>query len=198
MTVDLFPNASVLRNNSRTFLIVHNEIRSIENAILVAADNGLVDAIVFDTYMTDTNINNFKQITSIDVNTDTITLNSHDFQTGDEIVFNSDTELFSPVNPATPYYAVVVSPNEFKVSSTFVGAMTGNTINITDTGTGTQFVKNPAVAELYYQTWKGLRTDRAFVDHMNGVISHFESIGYKINRQTNPTTDGVFWWTLSW
>jgi hypothetical protein len=71
-------------------------------------------------------------------------------------------------------------------------------LDITDPGIGPQQFQKLSPSQLYWQTWKGIRTDRAFQDHMHGVIKHFESLGYQISRQSNPLTNGVFWWKISW
>jgi hypothetical protein len=195
---EIFPDAVTLRNNARAFLIVHNEIRSIENAILVAADNGLVDAIVTNTYMTSTAVATPVTVSNIDILANTLTVTNHGLLPGAELYFQSDDQFPQPIIPDQPFYAIVNNVNEFQLSSTYVGAFSGDVLNITDPGLGNLTYISPTPAELYRLTWKGIRMDRALVDHMRGVITHFEGLGYRIQRQSNPTQDKVFWWKISW
>jgi hypothetical protein len=63
---------------------------------------------------------------------------------------------------------------------------------MTDTGTGI------ATARLYYSTWTAADSDRARDSQMNSVINYFTSLGYAIERRSNPTTNDTFVWYLAW
>lgn len=69
---DIFLNSVDVRNNAKTFLIIHQEARAIEDAILFAADSGLLTAYVYNTYMTQKHIPHFKTITLPTVATGTV------------------------------------------------------------------------------------------------------------------------------
>lgn len=50
----------------------------------------------------------------------------------------------------------------------------------------------------YYNVWIGNTQNRKFTDQMNIVISHFEQLGYNIQRITNTTTNNTFIWKVEW
>lgn len=194
----IFPGANDLRSNARAFLIVHNEVRSIENALLLAADNGLVDAVVYNTYMTDTNLEAFKTVTAINITTNTLTIPNHGYLTGDEIQAASTGILPTPLNNIDEYFVIVVDANNIKLAAGYMDSVNNAPIDLLNAGTGTHSIRKFTPAQLYYRTWQGLRKDRAQIDHMNGVIKHFQDLQYQIRRRTNPVTGNTFEWVLAW
>lgn len=197
----IFPTATELRNNSRSYLIILNEVRAIENAVLLAADNGMLDAIVFNTYMTNITPSTYKDIVAVDDVNDTLTVTNHGYVKGDEIRFTASTnDLPAPLTTSATYYAIpsISDPSLFQVATSYLNAINDVAINITDTGSGTNQVRVTTPAEQYYRTWKGLSVDRALIDQMNGVISHFKQLGYTISRHTNQSNPDVFEWHISW
>lgn len=195
---NIFPLADQLRLDGRNYLIIHNEIRSIENAILYAADNSLLDAIVYNSYMTNITFESFQDVTSVDISLDQFTKNSHELQSGDEIQLVSTGVLPAPLLATRTYFALGVDENTFQICDSFLDAVNSNPINITTVGTGTHSFRKLTPAQKYYQTWQGSRLDRAQIDQMNVVLKYFTDLGYSIKRQTNPNTGVTFWWSLSW
>lgn len=195
---DIFLHARDIRTNARAYLIIHNEVRSIENAILLAADNGLLDAIVYNTYMTNTTLPSPLTVDSVNDANDTIEVTSHGIDQGAEIKFETSDTLPEPLNATDSYYAIIVDANNIKVANSFVDSVNNQAINITTTGTGTHQIKVLSPQEQFFRTWKGLRIDRSQIDQMNGVIKHFRDLGYEISRKTNPNTDVTFEWHISW
>lgn len=195
---NIFLDATSVRNNARTYLIIHQEARAMEDAILFAADSGLLDAIIYNTYMTSTILPNFQNITSVDAATNTFTLINHGFQAGDEIQLNTTGILPNPLNNSTTYYLILVDSNNFKLAASFIDMINGIAIDITTQGTGTQQVRAYQPAQQYYDTWKGTRVDRPKTDQMMAVINYFQSLGYQITRKTNPATGVTFTWNISW
>ena len=51
---------------------------------------------------------------------------------------------------------------------------------------------------LYYDVWTGTSQSRKLTDQMNVVISHFEQLGYEIQRITNISTGNTFYWKAEW
>jgi hypothetical protein len=195
----IFLDATSVRNNARTYLIIHQEARAIEDAILFAADSGLLDAIIYNTYMTSTLLPTFQNITSVNITTNTFTLNNHGFQNGDEVQVNSAGTLPYPLNNASTYYVILVDSNNFRLAAGYMDVVNNNPIDIINAGTGTTQIRAYQPAQQYFDTWKGNRNDRPKVDQMNAVIAYFQSLGYQITRKSNPATGGItFTWNVSW
>jgi len=55
-----------------------------------------------------------------------------------------------------------------------------------------------AAAQVYYNVWQGLATDKAIEDQMNQVIKHFTNLGYSIVRLVNPSTQITYNWSIEW
>ena len=197
---NIFPSANNIRNDGRTFLIIHNEIRSIENAILFATDNGVLDAIVFNTFMTDTELETFQDITFVNSTTNELTKNGHQLQAGDEIQFATTDTLPTPIILGQTFYIIVVDSNVFKIAASFSDAVNNVEVDITDIGAGTHSFRKLIPAQQFYKTWKKTRSDRSQINQMNAVLKYFTDLGYSIKRKTNPNVTGssVFRWEISW
>lgn len=194
----IFLNSTEVRNNARTYLIIHQEARALEDAILFAADSGLLDAIVYNTYMSSTILPGFQNVTTIDPVNNTLTKQNHGFQNGDEVQLNTTGTLPLPINNASTYFVIVIDSNTFKLASNYMDLINNNPIDILNAGTGTTQIREYQPAQQYYDVWKGQRNDRAKADQMNAVIAYFQSLGYQITRKTNPATGVTFQWMLSW
>lgn len=70
-----------------------------------------------------------RTLVSVDAAGDGLTLEQHGLVDGDRLTFVGD-ELPAPLSPSTNYFAIVVSPDVFKVSTT----LGGSTIDVTSTG----------------------------------------------------------------
>ncbi len=196
---DIFLNASEVRNNARTYLIIHQECRAIEDAILFAADSGLLDAVIFNTYMTSTLLTTWKSFSAVNVTTNTFTIVNHGFQNGDEVQVNTvGGTLPYPLNNYDTYFVILVDSDNFKLASSYMNMINNVAIDITAPGTGVNQVRSYIPSQQYFSTWKGQRNDRPKVDQMNAVIEHFKSFGYQILRKTNPNYPGLFEWHISW
>lgn len=195
---DIFLSAQDVRNNARAFLIVHQEVRSIENAILFAADSGLLDAIVINTYMTQTALGVFQNIIAVNLTTNELTIPNHGFANGDELQFQTTGVLPAPLNTIETFYAMVINSNTIKVAAAYLDVINNNPVDLLNVGSGTHSVRPFLPQQQYYRTWQGTRKDRAQIDHMNGVIAHFTNLGYAIRRRTNPNTGQTFEWCISW
>lgn len=72
----------------------------------------------------------------INTATDVITIPNHTLLTGDIVQFQSTITMPSPLTVWTPFYAIVLTPNTFKVASSLANANTNVPINLTTTGSG--------------------------------------------------------------
>lgn len=93
-----------------------------------------------------------KTIESVDTGTDIITIGSHWFQTGDELVYNNGggTDIGNLVNNTT-YYVIRSSSTGVQLALTEQDALDGIQINLSSTGTGSSHIlyKNVGLAEAY-------------------------------------------------
>jgi len=55
-----------------------------------------------------------------------------------------------------------------------------------------------ALAQSYYNVWRGTETDAAKEANMASVVDHFNKLGYAIKRTVNPSTNSTFLWYVSW
>lgn len=55
-----------------------------------------------------------------------------------------------------------------------------------------------ANAQVYYNVWQALATDKAIEDQMNQVVKHFTNLGYSIVRLVNPATSTTMNWFIEW
>jgi len=78
-----------------------------------------------------------QEIGSVDAGTDTITINGHGYQNDARLIFVDAADLPAPFVAGTTYYVINQTANTFQLSATEGGAA----INITDAGTGTNFVR---------------------------------------------------------
>jgi hypothetical protein len=70
-------------------------------------------------------------------------------------------------------------------------------------GSGTFILKPYPESRDYFKAWKNLSMSngllaRPYVDRMDAIISYFTSMGYVINRITNPATNTTFSWKIQW
>lgn len=59
-------------------------------------------------------------------------------------------------------------------------------------------VKGLSEAEIYYKVWQGEIIDENRMKSMTDTISHFEQLGYNIQRRVNSETGNTFEWVVSW
>jgi len=76
-------------------------------------------------------------------------------------------------------------------------------LSITNKGNG--FAEQPKImvnglseSEIYYKVWKGEIVDEIRMKNMTDTISHFEKLGYNIQRRENPNTGNTFEWVITW
>lgn len=64
--------------------------------------------------------------------------------------------------------------------------------------TSGQFTLSNPESVLFFETWQGVRTDRARQNQMDQVMKYFRNLGYKIERVTNTKTNNTFSWYVYW
>jgi len=196
----LFPTGPEARVGARNNIIIFNEIRDIEYAILTAIDAGQLNVAVENTFMTDTILFLPVQIDNFNLSTDVITtIAPHDLTNGVPVRFQSTGTLPNPISQNLFYYAHVLTTTDFKICITQPDAVAGiNFIDINTPGTGTATLRRQNQSELYFLSWKNLVPNRVLEDQMNQVIQNFKNLKYSIVRKTNPETQTTFFWELQW
>lgn len=197
-----FLTAQEARTLARKNLIIFNEIRSIENSILLAVDSEQLSTKVSNTIMTDTVIS-FPSINILNVNitTDEITTSvSHSLTTGDVVIFQSTENLPFPLAPNRGYYVNVQTSTTIKICFTKEDAIQGiNFIDLQTVGSGTIQLKKQSESMIYYLVWKEFLINRVYKDRMEQVIQYFKRLGYGITRKENPVTNNrTFFWEIVW
>lgn len=197
-----FLTAQEARTLSRKSIIIFNEIRAIENAILLAIDNEHLSTSVMNTFMTDTLLSfPIVTVSSVNITTDIISTSTpHLLSTGDVLVFQSTENLPFPLAPGKGYYANVQSATTIKICFTREEAIQGiNFINLQTTGSGTIQLNKQSESMIYYLVWKELTINRVYKDRMEQIIQYFTRLGYGIVRKENPITNNkTFMWEIYW
>ncbi len=80
-------------------------------------------------------LHNFRECT-MSATTDAVTLQNHDFQTNDKVIFETTGALLTGISGETWYYVIRIDNNTFKLAS----SIDGSAIDLTSSATGTQFV----------------------------------------------------------
>jgi photosystem II stability/assembly factor-like uncharacterized protein len=106
--------------------------------ITVTGGNGS-NAILDSNFVKERVISEFNALSGVDTNLDSITfLNNHNFITGDELIYNNNSNVsVSPLQNNSKYFAGVVSPTTIKLYSNQLDSYSGiNTVSISGIGTG--------------------------------------------------------------
>jgi len=88
--------------------------------------------------------------TGINTSSDIITIENHDYKSGETLRYSAGTSTIGGLNDGTDYYVTVIDNNQFKLSeirstdSTFF-YRTKQYVNLTSTGTGTQIFNYPPI-----------------------------------------------------
>ena len=196
--INIFLDTATIQYQAKSYLNIHSEVRAIENAVLVAASAGEADAIVNNTLMTNTTVNNWLTITEVNLSNSQLTITSHGYVNGAIIQFGTTSTLPAPLILNTFYYVNVVDADTFTVSDSYINYLNGVIVPLTTGGTGSQITQQAEPSQLYFAAWRGVTVDRPKTTEMNQIIAYFQSLGYSILRVTNPTNNLVFYWQVSW
>ena len=135
VTTSWFITAVEARNNIVKDIAVHSEITGIEREILFAVQRGDYEVDVTDnTLITESSPDPVIPFT-VDPVTDTLTISSHPFRTGDAVVVSSTGELPPPLLSTKYYYVIYINPDTIKLATSKANAASGQPISI-DFGQG--------------------------------------------------------------
>lgn len=187
-------------------LVILREVRAVEEAVLTAVSNSLLNATVADgTVMT---MSTPAISVTGTVNNPTTTANNT-FTINGTTVTVSGTTLNSLVDDINTLAITGITASKSSVQGKLVISSDNNLFDITLTaGTGTILadigltagVTNATdVSKTYYQVWQGTATNTTYVQQMNEVIKYFTDLGYTITRQKNASTsNSTFKWYVTW
>ena len=202
---DVFITAAAARQNARSELTIHTEVRTLEDAILQASADGYYEVTVSTgTPMTDTTVIN-TVVSNVDVGSSTLIITDHPYQTGSVVTVQSTGTLPTPLTINTYYYVIYTDANTIRLAASLADALNPVPVNIILSSTGTDVISVNLfnASQDYYSVLKNLPTsnmlnDRPYQDQMNSVISYFTSLGYTMLQQTNTQTNNTFQWNIKW
>lgn len=198
-------NASSARLQSSNTIIIYNEISEIFKKILAEIHNGEYEAIVKNTYMTESTpkitITGTIENPTILPN-DTININGTNIILG--ITGTNLNSIIADIND-TNISGLIASKNENKLVIEYtvqennwqlnIGAGSANAV----LGLASQIYvpENPDSVD-YYSVWTEVSNNRKLKSEMDMIIKYFESLGYTIYRKTNINTANTFEWVIQW
>jgi hypothetical protein len=102
-----------------------------------------------------------------------------------------------------PGYGYDSIPSVSVSAPTGVNGVTAAASAVLGSGTGTLVISLYPYSRDYFKVWKNQAPSdplyaRPYAERMDTVIAYFTSLGYSINRQTNPTTGNTMQWTILW
>lgn len=187
-------------------LIILQEVRAIEEAILAAVSNNLLNATVSDgTTMT---MSTPAISVTATVNNPTTTA-AHTFTINTTTVTASGTTINSIVDDINTLAITGITASKtavagaLKISSDnnnftlILAAATGTILG--DLGLTAATTTATAVSKIYYNVWQNTATNTTYTQQMSEVVKYFIDKGYTIVRQKNAnTTNTTFKWYVTW
>lgn len=86
--------------------------------------------------------------TGVDVNNNSLTINSHPFSTGDRVVISSSATTPTGLVAGTAYFVIADTSNSIKLATTYQNALGGSEIDIQSSGSGTITVASDEIFTL--------------------------------------------------
>ena len=201
-------NASQARAKAHEDLVIYDEIQTIMTEIITQSALGNYAATVSDgTTMTESTPT---AVVTGTVANPTITPGQTLIVEGYTVTLGTTASnlngIIADINDAAVTDVVASKDSSNKLVLTFtaqasttwtyeIGAGTANTqLGLT---ANTYTYTNP-LSVTYHAAWMGTVTDRAKVVQMDTVIKHFQTLGYRIERSVNTSTQSTFQWNLYW
>ncbi len=187
-------------------LVILQEVRAIEEAILAAVSSNLLNATVSDgTTMT---MSTPAISVTGTVNNPTTTA-GHTFTINGTTVTASSTSINSIVDDINTLAMTGITASKTAVAGALKIASDNNNFTlILAVGTGTILgdlgltaatTTATAVSKDYYNVWQGTATNTTYTQQMAEVVKYFTDKGYTIVRQKNAdTTNTTFKWYVTW
>ncbi len=187
-------------------LVILQEVRAIEEAILTAVSSNLLYATVSDgTTMT---MSTPAVSVTGTVNNPTTTA-GHTFTLNSTTVTASSTTLNAIVDDINTLAITGITASKTAVAGALKIASDNNNFTLTlaaatgtilgDLGLTAAVTTTSAVSKTYYEVWQNTSVNTTYKQQMAEVIQYFTNIGYIIIRQKNAdTTNTTFKWYVTW
>lgn len=150
----IFLTATEARNNSKSDIILNQEVRTLEYNILINRDLGFYECTVSDgTPMTASSFTSALNFT-VDAGANTLSCTDHGLGTGDILTVTSTVNLPPPLATATYYYAIYVDQDTIKLASSLANAkanvpisldLTQGVVQVNLSGQGSGYFAAPTV-----------------------------------------------------
>jgi hypothetical protein len=116
-------------------------------------------------------------ITSVDLTTDTLTIPSHGFSTGELVNYDTrgQTEI-GGLTSATPYYVIVVDGDNIKLALTPEDSEVGSAINLTSLGVGKHVLTSLSRTPDGTYVISSVPTSNTFTAQANGIVPEIVKI----------------------
>ena len=187
-------------------LIILQEVRAIEEAILTAVSSNVLNATVSDgTTMT---MSTPAVSVTGTVNNPTTTA-GHTFTINGTTVTASSTSINSIVDDINTLAMTGITASKTAVAGALKIASDNNNFTLIlaaatgtilgDLGLTAATTTATAVSKTYYNVWQGTATNTTYTQQMAEVVKYFTDKGYTIVRQKNAdTTNTTFKWYVTW
>ena len=187
-------------------LVILQEVRAIEEAILTAVSNNLLNATVSDgTTMT---MSTPAVSVTGTVNNPTTTA-GHTFTINSTTVTASSTTLNAIVDDINTLAITGITASKTAVAGALKIASDNNNFTLIlaaatgtilgDLGLTAATTTATAVSKDYYNVWQNTATNTTYTQQMSEVVQYFTDKGYTIVRQKNAdTTNTTFKWYVTW
>jgi hypothetical protein len=187
-------------------LVILQEVRAIEEAILTAVGSNLLYATVSDgTTMT---MSTPAISVTATVNNPTTTA-SQTFTINSTTVTSSGTTINSIVDDINTLAMTGITASKTAVAGALkISSDNNNFTLIIAAGSGTLLgdlgltaatTTATAVSKDYYNVWQNTATNTTYTQQMSEVVQYFTDKGYTIVRQKNAdTTNTTFKWYVTW
>ena len=187
-------------------LVILQEVRAIEEAILTAVSSNVLNATVSDgTTMT---MSTPAVSVTGTVNNPTTTA-GHTFTINGTTVTASSTSINSIVDDINTLAMTGITASKTAVAGALkiasdnnnftliIAAATGTILG--DLGLTAATTTATAVSKDYYNVWQNTATNTTYTQQMSEVVQYFTDKGYTIVRQKNAdTTNTTFKWYVTW
>ena len=187
-------------------LVILKEVRAIEEAILTAVSNNVLNATVSDgTTMT---MSTPAISVTATVNNPTTTA-AHTFTLNGTTVTASGTTINAIVDDINTLALTGITASKTAVAGALkissdnnnfaltIAAATGTILG--DLGLTAAITNASAVSKTYYTVWQNTSVNTTYKQQMSEVIKYFADKGYTIVRQKNAdTTNATFKWYVTW
>ena len=187
-------------------LVILQEVRAIEEAILTAVSNNVLNATVSDgTTMT---MSTPAISVTATVNNPTTTA-SQTFVINSTTVTASSTTLNSIVDDINTLAITGITASKTAVAGALKISSDNNNFALTlavgtgtilgDLGLSAAVTNATAVSKTYYNVWQNTVTNTTYGQQMSEVVQYFADKGYTIVRQKNTdTASTTFKWYVTW